>query len=161
MHRRCGPWQRAARPGRVLYSATPAQIRHAVRLPMVGPVAPPPFSTPASPLVGREREQAALRGALDAALAGHGSLVLIGGEAGIGKTALAEALLAEATDQGALVLVGHCYDLSETPPYGPWAEALARAPAGDSLPARPDLAGDGATSQAALFRQVRDYLAAL
>ena len=57
-----------------------------------------------------------------AALAGHGSLVLIGGEAGIGKTALAEALCREAAEQGALVLVGRCYDLTETPPYGPWVE---------------------------------------
>ena len=70
----------------------------------------------ASPLlVGRGREQAVLRAALDAALAGHGGLVLIGGEAGIGKTALAEALLAEAAKRGAAVLVGRCYDLSETP----------------------------------------------
>src|SRR5689334_13257781 len=75
-------------------------------------------------LVGRDREQATLREALAAALAGHGSLVLIGGEAGIGKTALAEGLLAEASGQDALALVGRCYDLSETPPYGPWREAL-------------------------------------
>ena len=65
---------------------------------------------------------------------GAGRLVLIGGEAGIGKTALAEALLAEAAEQGALVLVGRCYDLSETPPYGPWREALARAPAATTCP---------------------------
>jgi len=98
-------------------------------------------------LVGRDRERAVLHAALTAALAGRGSLVLIGGEAGIGKTALAEALLAEAAAQGALVLVGRCHDLSETPPYGPWAEALARAPAGDALPplpgaVRPEPGGD-------------------
>ncbi len=45
-------------------------------------------------IVGREREQAILHEQLAAALAGRGSLVLIGGEAGIGKAALAEALLA-------------------------------------------------------------------
>ena len=86
-----------------------------------------PVPTPANPLVGREREQAALHEALDAALAGRGSLVLIGGEAGIGKTALADALCREAA-QGALVLAGRCFDLAETPPYGPWRELFARAP---------------------------------
>src|SRR6187549_3792230 len=88
-------------------------------------------------LVGREREQAVLHDALGAALAGRGSLVLVGGEAGIGKTALAEDLLTEAAGRGALVLVGRCYDLSETPPYGPWRELFDRAPGGDDLPALP------------------------
>ena len=93
---------------------------------------------PAAPaLVGRERELAALRDALAAALAGRGSLVLIGGEAGIGKTALAEWVLAEAVAASALVLVGRCYDLSETPPYVPWAAALAGAPRGDGRPGLP------------------------
>jgi len=92
-----------------------------------------------APLVGRDREQTTLRVALTAALAGHGALVLIGGEAGIGKTALAEWLLAQAEHQGALVLVGRCYDLTETAPYSPWAEALARAPRADASPLWPDL----------------------
>ncbi len=122
---------------------------------------------PSPILVGRERELVALHERLDAALAGQGSLVLIGGEAGIGKTALAEALCREAAERGALVLVGRCYDLSETPPYGPWAEALARAPASDQLPALPAAMlpprRDGAalTGQEAILRRVRDYLAAL
>ncbi|MFN8540405.1 MAG: ATP-binding protein [Thermomicrobiales bacterium] len=72
-------------------------------------------------LVGRDRELAVLRDALSSALNSRGSLVLISGEAGVGKTTIAEALLAEATAQGALALVGRCYDLAETPPYGPWA----------------------------------------
>src|SRR3954447_22047090 len=122
---------------------------------------------PAPPLVGRERELGALRDALAAALAGRGALVLIGGEAGIGKTALAEALLAEAGAHGALVLIGRCYDLSETPPYGPWAEALARAPVGDNLPALPtavlpsEREGEVLGSQDAIVRRVTAYLAAL
>ena len=74
------------------------------------------FPPVALTLVGRERERAVLRDALAAALAGPGSLVLIGGEAGLGKTTLAEILLAGAIDQGATVLVGRCYDLAETPP---------------------------------------------
>jgi predicted ATPase len=43
-------------------------------------------------LVGRDRELAILREHLATTLAGHGSLIPIGGEAGSGKTALAEAL---------------------------------------------------------------------
>src|SRR5438067_2466482 len=87
--------------------------------------------------VGRGRERALLRDHLAAALAGRGGLVLLGGEAGIGKTALAEGLCREAAERGALALVGRCYDLSETPPYGPWAEALARAPRDADLPTLP------------------------
>ena len=76
-----------------------------------------PFLISAHPLVGRERELATLRDALAAALAGRGSLVLIGGEAGIGKTALADALCREAATQDVLVLTGRCVDLAETPPH--------------------------------------------
>jgi DNA-binding CsgD family transcriptional regulator len=125
------------------------------------------YPTAPLPLVGREREQATLRDALAAALAGRGSLVLIGGEAGIGKTALAEALLVAAEEQGACVLVGRCYDLSETPPYGPWAEALDRVPTDDNFPALPRAVlpsgRDGAAlaSQETILHRVSDYLTAL
>src|SRR5947209_14996583 len=103
------------------------------------------------PLVGRERELALLREHLDAAVDGRGSLVLIGGEAGIGKTALAETVCREATEQGALVLVGRCYDLTETPPYGPWVELFAQYRPTDGMPplpaafAHPDKVGEVAS----------------
>jgi predicted ATPase len=115
------------------------------------------------PLVGREREQALLHDQLAAALAGEGGLVLIGGEAGIGKTALAEAAGREAAERGALVLVGRCYDLSETPPHGPWVEAFEPRGAEHGRAHLPSPLGEGApaASQAALFAQVRAYLAAL
>ena len=117
------------------------------------------------PLVGRAREQALLSKNLGAALAGRGGLVLVGGEAGIGKTALAEALGREAVERGALALVGRCYDLAETPPYGPWAEALAHVRATPALPpelrARPQPGAAASASSAALFGQARDFLAAV
>jgi predicted ATPase len=98
--------------------------------------APPAPGAPFA-LVGRERELGVLRERLTAALTGHGGLVLISGEAGIGKTALAESLCHEAADQGALVLVGRCYDLTETPPYGPWVELFARYRQADGMPPPP------------------------
>ena len=128
---------------------------------------PPPPANAAPLLVDRDRELAALRDALAAALAGRGSLALISGEAGIGKTALAEALLVEAAARDALVLVGRCYDMAETPPYGPWAEVLARAPVDEGLPILPMAVlphgDDGAAliGQDAIVRRVRAYLAAV
>ena len=96
-------------------------------------------------ITGRERERAALAERLEAALEAHGCLVLIGGEAGIGKTTLVADLTRAAQARGALVLAGHCYDLTETPPYGPWTEILG---------------ADAFINQTALFAQVRDRLAA-
>ena len=104
-------------------------------------------SPPQSPrnetvIVGREREQAMLRQALDAMLAGHGSLVLVSGEAGIGKTTLVEWLAREAEAEGCLILKGGCYDLTTTPPYGPWIELLrGYSPSGD-LPMVPTFFSD-------------------
>src|SRR4051794_40166561 len=118
-------------------------------------------------IVGRERELAALREALDRALAGHGSLVLIGGAAGLGKTTLAETMCNEAAANGTFVLVGRCYDLTETPPYGPWAELFARAPRAADLPTLPtavlppEHGGEALPGQDAVIRRAHAYLVAL
>jgi DNA-binding CsgD family transcriptional regulator len=90
-------------------------------------------------LVGRDQEQKRLREILGAALDGRGALVLISGEAGIGKTTLIRDLISQAEGHGALVLTGGCYDLTATPPYGPWVEIVRGYPTtDDSLPGLPD-----------------------
>ncbi len=118
-------------------------------------------------LVGRERELILAHERFAAAVAGHGGLALIGGEAGIGKTAFAEALCRHTETRGACVLVGRCYDLTETPPYGPWVELLGRyRRTPDALPALPsafaarDTVGT-VTNPLALFREIHAFFAAL
>ena len=71
-----------------------------------------------TPFVGREGELAALTADLDAA-AGRGGVVLVGGEAGIGKTRLAEELAVQATARGALVLWGRCWEGEGAPVFWP------------------------------------------
>jgi DNA-binding CsgD family transcriptional regulator len=117
-------------------------------------------------LVGREREVALLRQHLAAAMQGRGSMMLIGGEAGVGKSALAAALCREAAEQSILVFVGHCYDLNETPPYGLWVELFGRYRRADGMPPLPRAFARRGTigqvaSQAALFQEVADFLVAV
>jgi DNA-binding CsgD family transcriptional regulator len=120
---------------------------------------------PRAVLVGRAREQVFLREELAAARGGRGRLVLLGGEAGIGKTTLARALADEADALGCRVLAGSCYDLINTPPYGPWRDLFEGfAPDPALPPAPPTFAGgrlEAVADQAALFAEVRRFLAEL
>lgn len=74
--------------------------------------------------VGRQREMAELRAALDDALSGDGRLVMLAGEPGIGKTRIAQELAAVAEGRGVRVLWGRCYEGGGAPPYWPWAQAI-------------------------------------
>ena len=74
--------------------------------------------------VGRERELAELDAALADARAGHGRLVLVSGEAGIGKTRLVEELASRARDVGTRVVAGRCWEAGGAPAYWPWVQAL-------------------------------------
>jgi DNA-binding CsgD family transcriptional regulator len=125
----------------------------------------PPFPGSVRILVGRTREQAALREELAAAIGGRGRLVLVGGEAGIGKTALARDLIGAADDLGCRVLAGSCYDLTSTPPYGPWLALFEGCQRDPSLPTPPAALAGGrlapVSDQAALFAEVRQFLAEL
>ena len=81
---------------------------------------PPPVT---APFVGRDVEVAALR-ALYEAIDADGQVVLLEGEAGIGKTRLAEELLSAPRRQGARVLVGRAYEDEAGLAYSPLVDAL-------------------------------------
>ena len=76
------------------------------------------------PFVGRSKEVARLRQALSEARAGNGGLVMMVGEAGIGKTRTVEEFAEEARTDQVLVLWGRCYEGEAARPYGPFAEAF-------------------------------------
>ena len=90
----------------------------------------PAFAQDVHRPVGRDRELGLLQQSLSRLLHGESGFVLIGGEAGIGKTTLVRWLAGQARQRGVIVLTGHCYELESTPPYGPWQE-LARDAPGD------------------------------
>lgn len=100
--------------------------------PVLAPTAAAHVRRDRTPYIGRVSELAELYQRLDAAVAGAGSLVMIGGEPGVGKTRLSEELMAEAARRGLQVFAGHSYEAAGAAPYVAVVEileeALARAP---------------------------------
>jgi DNA-binding SARP family transcriptional activator/tetratricopeptide (TPR) repeat protein len=95
----------------------------------------------AATLFGRGRELQALKAALQQAVTGHGQVVVISGEAGIGKTTLVGDLLHRAQAAGARCAVATGVDVGGGTPFGSWldlAEGLARdarrVPSGQAWP---------------------------
>jgi DNA-binding CsgD family transcriptional regulator/tetratricopeptide (TPR) repeat protein len=70
-------------------------------------------------IVGRASELAALQTMVSDIEEGHSHLLLLSGEAGIGKSRLVAALEADAHSKGFLVLQGNCYGRDRTSPYAP------------------------------------------
>ncbi|HSC02243.1 MAG TPA: AAA family ATPase, partial [Solirubrobacteraceae bacterium] len=75
--------------------------------------------------VGRGPELAAMVAALDSAMAGEPAVVLVGGEAGVGKTRLVEEAAERARSSAARVLTGSCVELGgEGLPLSPLVDAV-------------------------------------
>jgi DNA-binding CsgD family transcriptional regulator/tetratricopeptide (TPR) repeat protein len=76
-------------------------------------------------LVGRGAELGRLRGAVARTVAGQPGVVLVSGEAGVGKSRLLDAALEQAGQDGVQVLTGGCIELGgEGLPFVPLVEAL-------------------------------------
>jgi DNA-binding SARP family transcriptional activator len=82
-------------------------------------------------------------------------IVLIAGEAGVGKTTLVSAFVHEAHEQGAIVMYGRC-DEDLLLPYGPFVEALAHYLANEKKTATSELRSDHLSALARLAPVLRE-----
>ncbi|MEX2145654.1 MAG: AAA family ATPase [Candidatus Rokuibacteriota bacterium] len=83
-----------------------------------------PMKLPDTMLAGREAAMESLSGCLDRAAAGRRQIVVITGEAGVGRTRLVEWLAAEATRRGGRVLAGQGNETQRAVPFGLLVELL-------------------------------------
>jgi predicted ATPase len=79
-----------------------------------------------SELVGRRHELGVLADCLCSAQAGRAVLLLCRGEPGIGKTRLAEELVATAAARGFTTAWSQAAESAGAPPYWPWRQVLRR-----------------------------------
>jgi len=75
-------------------------------------------------IIGRDHPAGVLRAEIARAADSHGGLVLVTGEAGIGKTTLVGGAADEARRRGALVLSGSCWGSDSAPGYWPWVQVI-------------------------------------
>jgi class 3 adenylate cyclase/tetratricopeptide (TPR) repeat protein len=142
--------------GRLKLKGLPERWRlHAVAWEQEAEAAGAPLFAARTAFVGRAEERAQLEKLLQQAAAGHGSLALIGGEPGAGKTRLAEEVARKADEMGFRVRVGRCYETEGTPPYVPFVEVLEAAMRDIDPKLLRDVLGESAPEVARLVPELR------
>lgn len=122
--------------------------------------------------VGRDDALAAANAGLAEIGAGRGRVLLIAGEAGIGKTTLAQEIHRRAESAGVAARWGACFEGSELLPFGVWIDCLRHPPTDDTCAAvaarldgdDPEIgtnAVDAATAQRRRLRLFREVVQAL
>ncbi|MEU8581272.1 BTAD domain-containing putative transcriptional regulator [Streptomyces abikoensis] len=174
LHQRLDVLHRAtgtpASTGVAVVGAEVASTAVAVRGPaaVAGPGTPTVLT--ANRLLGRDEELAGLAAAADRARGGRAQVVVVSGEAGIGKSSLLEAAVRQLPGQGWLVGSGQCPETDGAPPGRAWFDMLpdlARtAPpgpyAGELSPLlAPGTAGDSAQPEGSPARRFRLHRALL
>lgn len=112
-------------------------------------------------LVGRRDELRRFDHRRERLAAGEGSVVLVSGEPGIGKTRLVEELVARAGDPPALVAWGRCEEGEGTPSFWPWVQIIRSLIAGADPEALGRALAPGAGEIAQIAPEVKDLVAGL
>jgi DNA-binding SARP family transcriptional activator len=141
-----------ADPGPALRELHLALLRE--EAPAATPAPVPSAGLAESALLGRDRELARLTALWNDAAAGRPNLVLLVGEAGIGKTRLAAELVAMARRTGGTVLSARCYETERSLFLQPFVEALGQHAARTSGAVLRQLAGDGGPVLAPLIPEL-------
>ena len=109
--------------------------------------------------VGREAELKQLQAAFDSALSGQGTLMMVMGEPGIGKTEVCHQLATYVTLRGGRTLVGHCYEEgSLSLPYLAFVEALRSYVLTREVKDLQEELGTGAADVARIVSEIRQRL---
>ena len=108
--------------------------------------------------VGRGPILDQLDAALEDALAGRGRIVLLAGEAGIGKTRTAEEFAAGAHARGVPVHSAWCREEKGAPPYWPWVQILRGLVDGLDADALRSKLGSGAARISRIVPEIRERL---
>jgi len=105
-------------------------------------------------LVGRDSEVSTLEDALLSALRGDGGVVIVGGEAGMGKTRLVNAVAGRARRLGCVVISGGCSEAELSLPYLPFLEAIGNYLAAAEVGPLRERLGSATDELAQLFPQL-------
>ena len=97
---------------------------HRVETPARSSVSSGAIGTTSAPLVGRGVQLERLESGLARAQTGRGSICLLMGEPGLGKTRLAEALESSARETGVITAWGRCQAAEGVPPLWPFVQVL-------------------------------------
>ena len=155
-------------PGKRPDSAT--DVQRALRSVESGPQQEPPSNATSTDstghshiyrttFVGRDVELRRLHSAFDDALSGQGSVAVVVGEPGIGKTSLCAQLATYVTLRGGTTLVGHCYeDGSVSLPYLPFVEVLRAYVLAQEPNALKHKLGSSARDLARIVLEIRERL---
>jgi DNA-binding winged helix-turn-helix (wHTH) protein/tetratricopeptide (TPR) repeat protein len=111
--------------------------------------------------VGRETELARLEDALEEAVAGRPGILMLVGDPGIGKTRVAEELVAHAVTRGARSLWGRCYEGEGAPAFWPWIQIIRAFAQDCDPPTLRELMGPAAPDIAALVPALGEQLTGL
>nr|MBO2501389.1 hypothetical protein [Thermoanaerobacterales bacterium] len=166
--RRARPGSRCCRPAPATWCAEGGGRALARAPDQANPVERRPGGPYDRAVVGRGVARRVADSVLSAALAGTGRLLLVAGEAGMGKTTLVRSLAEDARDRGAVVRWGACWEGGSLLPFAAWIDALRRpgrdlcdevvARLGDARAGQATDAASAARARSRLFDDVVDAL---
>ncbi len=122
---------------------------------------PPPLEGGASPFVGRQEPLAVIEALLADVSDGHGRVLLVSGEPGIGKTRLVDEAARRAAAGGTAVVWGRCYDGEGSPVLWPWVQVAREVLAGTPPERRHAVLGTAAPELVPLIPELTDMVPGL
>lgn len=138
-----------------------ASQRSALRPRSSAPSERPQLPVHGAQLIGREAELERLRGLARHAEEGAGSVAIILGEAGIGKSRLLSEIASEAAERGSSVMFGCAFESEQLLAFGPWAAAVRSSRALEEPGALEALAPAWQRELGRLFPEIGDSVAVI